>query len=137
SLAVAFTKFISEHTDLLVQVRQDFLDKQKHEQIMGCKTWTEYCVGVLHYSESHINSLIRGRNPAAAKHDGSKNRTYPPKPTAVTAVAPLPAGLKKHNPALAEKIDSGAVIPRDTHYLNEEKSEVNLTGDYFRHLGHL
>lgn len=136
ALAGAFVKFIGEYTELLAQVRQDFLDKKKHESIMGCKTWTEYCVGVLHYSESHIAKLLAGRNPAAAKHDGSKNRVYPqPKPAAKPTV--VPPALTKHNPELAAKIHNGAVVPRDTSYLNDDKVEVNLTGDYFRHLGHL
>jgi hypothetical protein len=65
--------FIGEVIPLLVQVRQDFLDKDPHELICGCRTFTEYCIGILRYSESHIRRLIAGHNPAK-KFDGSKNR---------------------------------------------------------------
>jgi hypothetical protein len=65
--------FIGEMIPLLVQVRQDFLDKGKNESIYGCQTFTEYCTKVLRYPESHIRRLIAGHNPAT-KFDGSKNR---------------------------------------------------------------
>jgi hypothetical protein len=74
TLVTLFVKFLSDHVDLLVQVRQDFLDKPVAETIMGCKTFGEYCRTVLHYSESHIRRLLAGRNPASAIFDGSKNR---------------------------------------------------------------
>ncbi|HEV2523320.1 MAG TPA: hypothetical protein VGT24_13150 [Candidatus Acidoferrales bacterium] len=74
---------IREMVPLLVQVRQDFLDKDQSELICGCRTFTEYCNGVLHYSESHIRRLIAGHNPAT-KFDGSKNRKPDmPQPPAV------------------------------------------------------
>ena len=66
--------FVGEMIPLLVQVRQDFLDKPKNELILGCKTFTTYCRTVLRYSPSHIRRLIAGQNPATAKHDGSKKR---------------------------------------------------------------
>jgi hypothetical protein len=66
--------FVGEMVPLLVQVRQDFLDKPKHEFIYNCRTFTEYCVRVLRYSESHIRRLIAGHNPASKKFNGSKNR---------------------------------------------------------------
>src|SRR5947209_1010675 len=77
TLVILFVKFLSDHVDLLVQVRQDFLDKPNAEAIMGCKTFGEYCKNVLHYSESHIRRLIAGKNPATAIFNGSKNRTTP------------------------------------------------------------
>ena len=77
TLAGLFVKFVSDHVDLLVQVRQDFLGKPAAEKIMGCSTWGEYCREVLHYSESHIRNLIAGRNPATKIFDGSKNRLLP------------------------------------------------------------
>lgn len=64
--------FVGEMVPLLVQVRQDFLDKGNDELIYECRTFTEYCTR-LRYSESHIRRLIAGRNPAT-KFDGSKNR---------------------------------------------------------------
>jgi hypothetical protein len=133
SLAGSFVKFINDHLDLLVQVRKDFLSKDAHETIMGCKTWTEYCVGVLYYSESRIRSLIAGKIPELAKFNGTANR----KPIALVP-APIPpkdlAGLEENNPTLATKIRDGAVTVRDTRpYEHEPK----LGGDYFRHLGHL
>lgn len=66
--------FIGEMIPLLVQVRQDFLDKDRDETICGVKTFTEYCRGTLRYSASHIRNLIAGQNPATSKHDGSANR---------------------------------------------------------------
>jgi len=75
TLVTLFVKFLSDHVDLIVQVRQDFLAKSKTETIMGCHTFGEYCRNILHYSESHIRRLIAGRNPATAIFDGSKNRT--------------------------------------------------------------
>ena len=74
TLVTLFIKFLGDHVDLIVQVRQDFLDKPKTETIMGCSTFGEYCRSVLHYSESHIRRLIAGRNPATKIFDGSKNR---------------------------------------------------------------
>jgi hypothetical protein len=68
TLATLFVKFVSDHVDLLVQVRQDFLNKPKSETIMGCHSWGEYCRNVLHYSESHIRSLIADKNPATLVH---------------------------------------------------------------------
>jgi hypothetical protein len=65
--------FVGEMVPLLVQVRQDFLDKDRDELIYDCRTFTEYCTRVLRYSESHIRRLIAGQNPAT-KFDGSKNR---------------------------------------------------------------
>ena len=136
TLADHFVKFISEHIDLLVQVRQDFIDKDKNEAIMGRKTWTEYCASVLHYSESHIRNLIAGRVTDAAKHNGTQNR----KPRVLVLPPPssvkVPPELEKNNPGLAEQIKRGEVVPRDTSYLNEP-NEPNLNGDYFRHLGGL
>lgn len=77
-LAKAFVgtciRFISDHTDEIIQVRQDFFDKLKSETIMGCRDFSEYCSDILHYSTSHIRRLIAGRNPATLTHDGSKNR---------------------------------------------------------------
>lgn len=66
--------FVGEMIPLLVKVRQDFLDKPKDELIYNCRTFTEYCIQVLRYSESHIRRLIAGHNPATKKFDGSKNR---------------------------------------------------------------
>ena len=66
--------FVGETVPLLVQVRQDFFDKHKDEEICHCRTFTEYCNRVLGYSESHIRRLIAGRNPATKKFDGSGNR---------------------------------------------------------------
>jgi hypothetical protein len=66
--------FIGEMVPLLVQVRQDFLDKGRDETICGVNTFTEYCTSILRYSESHIRRLIKGQNPASEKHDGSANR---------------------------------------------------------------
>jgi hypothetical protein len=77
TLATLFVKFLSDHVDLVVQVRHDFLNKPAAEKVMGCSTWGEYCKNVLHYSESHIRNLIAGRNPATKIFDGSKNRTTP------------------------------------------------------------
>jgi hypothetical protein len=68
TLATLFVKFLGDHVDLLVQVRQDFLGKPKGETIMDCHTWGQYCANVLHYSESHIRSLIAERNPATLIH---------------------------------------------------------------------
>jgi hypothetical protein len=65
--------FVGEMVPLLIQVRQDFLDKPKGELIYECRTFTEYCTRVLRYSESHIRRLIAGHNPAT-KFDASKNR---------------------------------------------------------------
>jgi hypothetical protein len=65
--------FVGEMVPLLVQVRQDFLDKGRDELIYNCRTFTEYCNRVLRYSESHIRRLIAGHNPAK-KFDGSRNR---------------------------------------------------------------
>jgi hypothetical protein len=73
-LADKFVTFVSEMVPLLIQVRQDFLDKAKDEVIYNCRTFTEYCTTVLRYSESHIRSLIAGHNPATRIFDGSKNR---------------------------------------------------------------
>jgi hypothetical protein len=73
-LADNFVKFISEAVPLLIQVRQDFLDKDRDRVIHNCRTFTEYCTSVLRYSESHIRRLIAGHNPATKKFDGSKNR---------------------------------------------------------------
>jgi len=129
-LAGLFVKFISEHTDLLVQVRGDFLAKQKHEKIMGCSTFTEYCVGVLHYSENHIAKIIKGRNPASEKHNGSANRKL-----AATAFIPPPAELLETNPALYERINNGTVVLREP--VSANLSTPNINGDYFRHLGNL
>src|SRR6266566_10084479 len=64
TLVTLFVKFLGDHVDLLVQVRQDFLDKPKAETILGCQSFGEYCKNVLHYSESHIRRLIADRNPA-------------------------------------------------------------------------
>ncbi len=69
--------FIGEMVPLLVQVRQDFFDKEPSETICGVTTFTEYCTGVLRYSESHVRRLIKGRNPASQKHDGSAHRKPP------------------------------------------------------------
>lgn len=66
--------FVGEMVPLLVQVRQDFLDKDKDELIFNCRTFTQYCAQVLRYSESHIRRLIAGHNPATKTFDGSKNR---------------------------------------------------------------
>jgi hypothetical protein len=66
--------FVVEMVPLLVQVRQDFLDKDKDELIYNCRTFTDYCTRVLRRSESHIRRLIAGHNPATKKFDGSKNR---------------------------------------------------------------
>jgi hypothetical protein len=66
--------FIGEMVPLLVQVRQDFLDKDRDELIYNCRTFTEYCTRVLRYSESHIRRLIAGHNPASKTFDGSKHR---------------------------------------------------------------
>jgi hypothetical protein len=66
--------FVGEMVPLLVQVRQDFLDKDKDELIYQCRTFTDYCTRVLRYSESHIRRLIAGHNPATKTFDGSKNR---------------------------------------------------------------
>jgi hypothetical protein len=74
--------FIGEMIPLLVQVRQDFWDKGRDETICGVKTFTEYCTGILRYSEGYIRRLIQGQNPASKKHDGSDHRkptTKPPK----------------------------------------------------------
>ena len=140
-LADHFTKFIGEHVELLVQVREDFFAKPKDEAIMGCKTFTEYCVGVLHYSESHIRKLIAGRNPASAKHDGTANRkpsVLKIVPTPVPPAQEPPPELTKHNPVLADKIRNGAVTIRESKDIREpEDHDINLNGDYFRHLGHL
>ena len=66
--------FVGEMVPLLVQVRQDFLDKDKDDLIYNCRTFTEYCTRILRYSESHIRRLIAGHNPATKKFDGSMNR---------------------------------------------------------------
>lgn len=66
--------FIGEMIPLLVQVRQDFYEKERDETICGVKTFTEYCTAVLRYSASHIRNLIAGQNPATQKHNGSANR---------------------------------------------------------------
>ena len=66
--------FIREMVPLLVQVRQDFLDKRPDETICGVRTFTDYCTNILQYSEGYIRQLIRGQNPASSKHDGSANR---------------------------------------------------------------
>jgi hypothetical protein len=76
-LANTFVKFIGEMIPLLVQVRKDFLDKEMAETICGASTFTEYCTGVLRYSERHILRLISGQNPAGDKHNGSANRKKP------------------------------------------------------------
>jgi len=73
-LADKFVTFVSEAVPLLIQVRRDFLDKDRDEVIYNCRTFTEYCTTVLRYSESHIRRLIAGHNPATKKFDGSKNR---------------------------------------------------------------
>lgn len=65
--------FVGEMIPLLVQVRQDFLDKDREELIFNCRTFTQYCTQVLRYSEAHIRRLIAGHNPAK-KFDGSGNR---------------------------------------------------------------
>jgi len=75
TLVTLFVKFLGDHVDLIVRVRQDFLDKPTSENIMGCSTWGEYCRNVLGYSEQHIRRLIAGRNPATKIFDGSKGRT--------------------------------------------------------------
>jgi hypothetical protein len=85
TLVTLFVKFLSDHIDLLVQVRQDFLDKETDATIMGCKTFGEYCKNVLHYSESHIRRLLAGRNPATATFNGQPQKKFlenHPKPTA-------------------------------------------------------
>ena len=74
ALVTLFVKFLNDHVDLLVQVRTDFLEKDKSQTIMECATFGEYCRNILHYSESHVRRLIAGRNPATALHDGSKQR---------------------------------------------------------------
>lgn len=66
--------FIGEMIPLLVQVRQDFFDKEPAETICGVTTFTEYCTSILRYSEGHIRHLIKGQNPASDKHDGSAHR---------------------------------------------------------------
>lgn len=85
AFANACVKFIGDHVERIIQVRQDFLDKGKDKTICGVKTFEEYCEGVLHYSASHIRSLIAGRNPATKKHDGSKNRKPKAKASPKTA----------------------------------------------------
>src|SRR5271155_10325 len=65
--------FIGEMVPLLIQVRQDFVDKPDDEIVFNCRTWGQYCSTVLRYSERHIRRLIQGQNPAA-KHDGSKGK---------------------------------------------------------------
>jgi hypothetical protein len=128
ALAGAFTKFIGEHIDLLVQVRQDFLDKDRNDSIMGCKTFTEYCTSVLHYSEGHISKLIKGKVPGASKFDGTANR----KPFLAGPQIP-PADLLEHNPELAGRITAGLVEVRES----SRSSHPKVNGDFFRHLGHL
>jgi len=81
-LANQFVKFIGESVPLLIQVRQDFLDKRSDETICGVKTFDEYCTGVLRYSRRRIQQLIAGDNPATATHDGSAHRK--PKPSEIT-----------------------------------------------------
>jgi hypothetical protein len=66
--------FVGELVPLLVQVRKDFLEKERDELIFNCKTFTQYCNQVLRYSESHIRRLIAGHNPATEIFDGSQNR---------------------------------------------------------------
>jgi hypothetical protein len=66
--------FVGEMVPLLIQVRQDFLNKDRDELIYNCRTFTDYCTRVLRYSESHIRRLIAGHNPATKTFDGSKNR---------------------------------------------------------------
>ncbi len=85
------TMFHGTLLPLLVQVRQDFLDKDAGELINGCSTWGEYCSNVLHYSESHVRRLIAGNNPATAKHDGSTKRKSPAtEPTGEAAASAEP-----------------------------------------------
>jgi hypothetical protein len=66
--------FIGEMILLLVQVRQDFFDKEPNETICGVTTFTDYCTSILRYSEGYIRQLIKGQNPASQKHDGSAHR---------------------------------------------------------------
>jgi hypothetical protein len=70
--------FVGEMIPLLVQVRHDFLNKDRDELIYNCRTFTEYCKRVLRYSESHIRRLIAGHNPATKRFDGSGNRKPEP-----------------------------------------------------------
>ncbi len=77
-LANQFVKFIGEMVPLLVQVRQDFMEKPADETICGVTTFEAYCTEVLRYSRRRIQQLIQGSNPASDKHDGSANRQ--PKP---------------------------------------------------------
>lgn len=99
TLVTLFVKFLSDHIDLLVQVRQDFLDKPKTETIIGCLTFGEYCKNVLHYSESHIRRLIAGRNPATRIFDGSKYRV-----SALPSISEVAAGRPQ------QRFESGDVI---------------------------
>src|ERR1700693_6264411 len=62
-LATLFVKFISDVIPLLIQVRQDFLEKPLDEAICGVKTFDEYCTGVLRYSRRRIQQIIKGQNP--------------------------------------------------------------------------
>jgi len=119
-----FVKFISDHVDLLVQVRQDFILKPAIEEITGCKTFGEYCKNVLHYSESHIRRLIAGRNPATAIFDGSKNRITP---LITETVVPL---------SLLQRFESGDVVL--DALINEQNyivRQISENGDADNELG--
>ena len=83
-LAECFVKFAADIRPLLIAVRTDFYEKPRGETILDCRTFSEYCEKVLHYSPRHIARLIAGDNPAAEKFDGSKHRL----PTPVTMVEP-------------------------------------------------
>jgi hypothetical protein len=129
--------FVGEMVPLLVQVRQDFLDKQKDELIYHCRTFTEYCTRVLRYSESHIRRLIGGHNPAK-KFDGSRNRKSEVIDDARTNMQRLDDSgfvekCKAYDPVLLGLVMAQAICLDDPDF-NGQLKAATLEGRIVRHI---
>ncbi len=130
--------FVGEMVPLIVQVRQDFFDKDKDELIYDCRTFTEYCTRVLHRSESHIRRLIAGRNPATKKFDGSRNRKPERAEDTMTAVRHLQASeffekCRKYDPVLLGLVIAQAMCLDDPD-INVRMKAAELEGEIVHHI---
>lgn len=59
-------------------------------EILGCRTWQEFCEKKLRYSDRHIRRLMAGENPTSSKYSSTKHLEKPKKPAesgAKTALA--------------------------------------------------
>ena len=112
TLVTLFVKFLGDHVDLLVQVRQDFLDKPKAETILGCQSFGEYCKNVLHYSESHIRRLIADRNPATEIYGAAVPATCQVCKKELSSKNQCGRHIREEHPDKADEILGKRILPQ-------------------------